>query len=78
VLWKGTEIKWEKFKTIIFNELRWSFEHKGGALENDKLKNAIIWNKIGPFICEYYKSIQGINIKFQKADATSFNKNRKI
>jgi hypothetical protein len=66
VLWKGTEIKWEKFKSIIFNELRWSFEHKGGALENVKFKNAKIWNKIGPFICEYYKLNEGIDIKFQK------------
>jgi hypothetical protein len=33
------------------------------------LKNEKIWNKIGPFICEYYKAFQGIDIKFEKAYA---------
>ena len=68
VLWKGSEIKWEKFKTEIYKERRWSLEDKGGAKELIKFKNAKIWNKIGPFICENYKDIHGIDIKFQIAD----------
>ena len=51
VEWKGTDLKWEKFKTVIFNELRWNLDNKDGAKELLKLKNAKIWNKIGPFIC---------------------------
>ena len=77
VFWKGTEMKWEKFKTHIYNELHWDIENKEGAKELIKLKNVKIWNKIGPFICEYYKAIQSIEIKFQKADASANNK-RKI
>jgi len=33
-----------------------------------------IWNKIGPFICDYYRLEEGINIKFQKADASAKKK----
>lgn len=77
VLWKGTEMKWEKFKSDLRAQRKWDFTDKGGAKENDKLKNAKIWNKIGQFICEYYRGIDNIDIKFVEADATP-NKKRKI
>jgi hypothetical protein len=77
VVWKGTEKKWENFKSDLRASRKWDFRDNGGAKEYDKLRNAKIWNKIGPFICEYYQAIDKIDIKFQNADANP-NKKREI
>ena len=56
VNWKGSNIKWEKFKSKIYSEHRWNLEDiDQEAKKLIKEKNVKIWNKIGPFICEYYK-----------------------
>jgi hypothetical protein len=65
VAWKGGDMKWDKFKAVIYSERGWNLEDKDqGAKQLIKEKNIKIWNKIGPFICEYYKLYQGIDIKF--------------
>ena len=70
--WKGTDMKWQKFKAVIYSERRWDLDDKNqGAKYIIKEKNMKIWNKIGPFICDYYRLERGINIKFQKADPYS-------
>ena len=75
ITWKGTEITWEKFKALIYTERRWNLTNKNlVAMQAIKEKNTKIWNKIGPFICEYYRHEQGINIKFQKADSNAKKK----
>jgi hypothetical protein len=75
VTWKGSDIEWEKFKALIYSESKWDLEDKNkGAIQIIKEKNMKIWNKIGPFICDYYRLEEGINIKFQKADASAKKK----
>ena len=75
VVYKDAELKWENFKTKIFNELKWNLEDKDqGAKQLIKEKNVKIWNKIGSFICDYYNLKQGIDIKFQIADASAKKK----
>ena len=71
VSWNGNDLKWAKFKDLIFSERKWSLDDQDGAKQGVKEKNVKIWNKIGPFICEYYREVKKIDIQFQKADAAS-------
>ena len=73
--YKGTQMNFEKFKALIFKEKKWIFEDKDqGTTQDIKEKNVKIWNKIGPYICDYYRQEQGIDIKFVKADESALKK----
>ena len=63
VVWQGNDLKWKKFKEVIYNDRRWDLEDKDhGAKQLIKEKNMKIWNLIGPIICDYYRSEQHIDI----------------
>ena len=56
VTWKGADKPWAEFKDFIFSECKWNLDDSAqGAKQDIKAKNVKIWNKIGPFICEFYK-----------------------
>ena len=56
VVWQGNDLKWKKFKEVIYNDRRWDLEDNDkGAKQLIKEKNMKIWNVIGQFICDYYK-----------------------
>ena len=65
VLWQGNDINWNKFQTIIYKDRRWDLDDKNqGAKQLIKEKNMKMWNLIGPFICDYYRLEQQIDIQF--------------
>jgi len=56
VVWQGNDMKWKKFKDVIYKDRRWNLEDKNqGAKQLIKEKNMKIWNMIGPLICDYYR-----------------------
>ena len=69
VVWQGNDLKWKKFQEVIYNERRWDLEdQKQGAKQKIKEENIMRWNLIGPFICDYYRQEQHIDIQFIQAD----------
>ena len=65
VVWHGNDLKWKKFKQVIYDERRWDLEDKDQwAKQLIKEKNMKIWNLIGPIICDYYRLEQHIDIQF--------------
>ena len=70
VFYNNQELTWDKFKSQFFNEHQWNLdqdENKGESLNQNQMKNVLIWNFIGKKICEYYNGLD-ISIKFRKAD----------
>jgi hypothetical protein len=48
VSWQGNDLRWNKFKGVIYDERRWNLEdNKEGAKQLIKEKNMKIWNLIG-------------------------------
>ena len=72
VVWKGKDMKWKKFQEVIFEDHKWDLKDENlGARQMIKLKNMQIWNLTGPFICDYYRLGQKINIYFNPANMDS-------
>lgn len=53
-------MKWFEFKKTF---PQWKFDVSQERLLISSKKNTIIWNSLGPKICEYYNK-KGIDIKF--------------
>lgn len=69
VAWQGNDMKWKKFKEVLYSDRKWDLEDKNqGARQHIKEKNMKIWNLTGPFICDYYRLGQKIEIYFKEAD----------